>query len=268
MRLFAIAAALLLLADVRAGAHQKETLQVAVEDAADPWSRADGTGFANDVVREAFQAAGVQVRFLVVPYARCRSMAIEGAVAACFSMSAAPDQKGTVRFPSQALFQCFTELLQNPSWPLKSGRLHDLPRGTVVGTVIGYEYPPEVRRAAATGAIRLEESASETILLRKLAAHRLSAALVNLNESKPLDYVRALAGVTSGVGDAGRVGTLSSYIGFSVRHPRGAWALEKFDRGMRRLSASGALVRLRRRWADSSAATVRAQPVSPKPRLR
>ena len=39
-------------------------LEVAVEDAADVWSRADGTGYANDIVRAAFRAGGIEPRFL------------------------------------------------------------------------------------------------------------------------------------------------------------------------------------------------------------
>src|SRR6185369_12478061 len=47
-------------------------LPIAVEDDAGPWSQHDGTGFANDVVRAAFKATGVEVELLVVPYARCK----------------------------------------------------------------------------------------------------------------------------------------------------------------------------------------------------
>ena len=36
------------------------TLEIYVENAADPFSRPDGTGYANDVVRAAFEAVGVR----------------------------------------------------------------------------------------------------------------------------------------------------------------------------------------------------------------
>ena len=62
-------------------------LKIMAEDAAEPFSRADGTGYANDVVKAAFHAVGVEIAFDVVPYARCKKDAEDGKIAACFSMS-------------------------------------------------------------------------------------------------------------------------------------------------------------------------------------
>src|SRR4051812_32252616 len=62
-------------------------LDIMVEDAAAPWSRPDGRGYSNDIVRAAFRAALVDVRLIVVPYARCKRMVSTGRVAACFNMS-------------------------------------------------------------------------------------------------------------------------------------------------------------------------------------
>jgi len=56
----------------------------------------------------------------------------------------------------------------------------------------------------------------------------------------------------------GRVGVLASYIGFSARNPRGAWARDTFDVGMRRIAATGMLAPIVRRWSDTSGAVVRA----------
>ena len=42
-------------------------LVIDVEDEADPFSRPDGSGYANDVVRAAYDAVGVKVRLDVVP---------------------------------------------------------------------------------------------------------------------------------------------------------------------------------------------------------
>jgi ABC-type amino acid transport substrate-binding protein len=108
------------------------------------------------------------------------------------------------------------------------------------------------------GAIRLDQSQSEELLLRKLAAGRVSAALVNLNESKSLAYVLARTRVTRGVQRRGRVGKLDSFIGFSAKHARGPWARDRFDEGMRRIAANGVLADITRRWNDTTAATIRA----------
>src|SRR5499433_2311933 len=70
---------------------QTKSLVLAVEDDASPWSRPDGSGYANDVVRAAFKAVGVAVELQVVPYARCKRMALRGEVAGCFNMSPSPE---------------------------------------------------------------------------------------------------------------------------------------------------------------------------------
>jgi ABC-type amino acid transport substrate-binding protein len=229
-----------------------EPLRIAVEDASDVWSRADGTGFANQVVTAAFRAVKINVKLVVVPYTRCKEMAVAGQVVACFSMSHAPELARTIRFPSHALFTCNTELLQNPGAPLPSASLRDLPRGTVLGTVMGYEYPSAVAEAQRSGTIVIEPVASEVLLLRMLAAKRIQGALVNVNAIKSVDYLTRRAGVGAAVRSIGRIGTLASYLGFSTQHAQSTWALARFDDGMSRLIASGEVARLERAWADSA----------------
>ena len=56
----------------------RETVDIGVEDAAAPWSQADGTGYANDLVRASFRAVGVDVRLHVLPYARCKQHVVKG----------------------------------------------------------------------------------------------------------------------------------------------------------------------------------------------
>jgi ABC-type amino acid transport substrate-binding protein len=233
-------------------------LEIAVEDAAALWSRPDGTGFANDVVRAAFKASGVDVNFRVVPYARCKRMLVDGAVVACFSMSMHPDLTASVVFPAMPIFTCYTDLVQNPVHPLSAAHLRDLPRGTAVGSVLGYEYPEPILKAVKDGAIVLDESQSEESLLRKLAAGRIAAALVNVNESKSLAYLNAIARTPSAAVRVERIGVLQSYLGFSKRHANAKSAMQKYEEGMRRIASNGVLSGLARQWGDSAAAGIRA----------
>jgi len=190
-------------------------------------------------------------------------MVVQGQVAACFSMSHAPELDGVVRFPSRPLFVCHADLVQRAAAMVSVRRLRDLPQGTLIGTVLGYEYPDELRAASAAGIVRIEESPSEAILLRKLAAGRVQAAIINVNDTKPLAYVAARAGLTGDIGTSSRIGDLSSNIGFSVRHPRGAWALARFEAGMRIISSNGAIAAITRRWSDSARVAINADTAPP-----
>jgi polar amino acid transport system substrate-binding protein len=239
---------------------QATVLDIAVEDEADMWSRNDGSGYANEIVRAAFSAVGIDARLRVMPYARCKTVVAEGAMVACLSMSADPQLAGVVKFSSMPLFVCDADFIESREQPLKAKRAEDLPRGTVVGVVNGYEYPPSIRKLEHDGIIVLDYSASETINLRKLIARRLDAAIVNLNEVKTLEYVASTAGVSGKVRSAFSAGELKSHIGFSHKHPEGLWALERFNKGAAIISSNGTLARIHDKWARLVAESVAAAP--------
>ena len=57
-------------------------------------------------------------------------------------------------------------------------REEDLARKIIVGTVVGYEYPPSFYRLRDRGLIEIEACPSEELNLKKLAAGRIDAALI------------------------------------------------------------------------------------------
>jgi ABC-type amino acid transport substrate-binding protein len=225
----------------------RDTIEIGVEDAAAPWSQPDGTGYANDLARAAFAASGIATRLHVLPYARCKSLVVSGALAACVSMSPAPELRDVVRFSAHPMFVFACDFFENPRHPI--GRtIDELPLRSVVGTVLGYEYPPEIlARLAARQAI-LEPASTEETNLRKLAAGRIAAALVNRDEIKSAEWVAARAGVLGRVRSVYRMGALPGYVGFSVVHPRGLELARRFDDGMKRIIANGEHERIKRRW--------------------
>ncbi|MFI5381418.1 MAG: hypothetical protein ACHRHE_19140 [Tepidisphaerales bacterium] len=122
-----------------------EQLAVLAEDDAAPWSSKDGTGYANDVVRAAFQAAGVNVRLLVVPYARAKNMTIAGEAVACFSMSWLPELEGKIVFADKPLFDCYADYFHRLDKPLTARTEAEIDKKIVVGS-----YYREVRRIVQT----------------------------------------------------------------------------------------------------------------------
>jgi polar amino acid transport system substrate-binding protein len=251
-RMLALGALALVMA-MSAHAPEAETVDIGVEDAAAPWSQPDGTGYANDLVRASFKAVGVNVRMHVLPYARCKQHVLNGELIACVSMSPAPELHGAVRFSAKPVFVFTCEFLESPLRPV-ARRIEDFPRGTRVGTVIGYEYPPEMldhlRRAGAV----LEPSPNEETNLRKLVAGRLSVSVVNTDAVKSSAWVAARAGVSGRVRPIFSIGGMPGYVGFSLVHPRGRALAERFDRGYAQVIASGERDRIQRRWIESTTA--------------
>ena len=229
-------------------ATQSKSVIISVEDDAAPWSRGDGSGYANDVVIAAFKAVGIDVELKVVPYARCKRMAINGEVAACFSTSPSSELSGLIELSSKPLFSVTSGYFYNVNKPPRVKRQERLSPKTVVGTVIGYEYPAAFEKLKQQGIVVVEESPSEDMNLRKLAAGRIDLALLNYNEMKSPGSLIQRAGVTGQVKTTFLAGIMNSYIGFSTRHSQGLWAREQFNKGFAAIMANGTLRRIRTTW--------------------
>ena len=243
-----VLAACVILASITTVRPQQKILLIAAEDDAAPWSRADGTGYANDVVTAAFKAAGVDVSLRVMPYARCKRMVTNGDIPGCLSMSPAAEFKGVIELSARPLFTCYAGYFYRAEKPLNLKRERDIPRGTVIGTVIGYEYPPSFEALRRSGAVVIEESPSEDLNLRKLALGRIDLALLTYNEVKTPDWLIEKAGVGGKVKVGFVSGVLNSYIGFNTKNPEGLKALTQFNAGYHLITINGTLRNIKRTW--------------------
>ena len=228
-----------------------QTFDILVENAAAPWSKPDGTGYANDIVIAAFAAAGGEAKLSVVPYVRCKAMVVAGLAPACFSMSPEPGLSDTVVLADMPLFRMHSKFFYNVMTPKKAASENELQPGMVVGLVNGYEYPERIRNLKARGIV-IELSNSELINLRKLSVQRLDFAVVNLDSMKvDADLLRE-AGINN-VAFAFDGGSLGAYIGFSKQHALGASARRMFNEGYAQIVRNGTLEKIRQRWEPQAA---------------
>lgn len=221
-------------------------IELMVEDAAAPWSDSDGSGYANELVQAAFAAAHAEVKLTVVPYARCKTYVMAGAVAGCFSMADAPELHGKVRFADAPLFLAYPRFFQNTAHPVRARAMGELAPGTRVAIVNGYEYPPEVMALEQRG-IRLVPARSETINLKKLAAGRVDLALIMMDGIKTDEVVLREAQV-EGVAFAFQAAPQGSYLGFSTTHPDGERARALFNSGYTIIAGNGVKRAIDRKW--------------------
>jgi len=237
-----------LLCVARAARAVERTLEVYVENAADPFSRPDGTGYANDVVRAAFEAVGVRIRFKVVPYSRCKYMVLSAEAAACVSMSWDPSFEGRIRFADTPLIKVTPVYYENRAQPLFARHEADLGKGIVIGTIRGYEYPKTVMEARARGVV-FDENTSEQANLQKLALGRIDGVLVMSNPLTGVGHWAKDADVENLV----RVAFTSAsseegYFAVSIAHHDGLPALAQYNEGIRIITANGRLEQIRLRW--------------------
>ncbi len=227
-------------------------LQIMAEDAAEPFSRADGTGYANEIVKAAFHAAGVEIRLDVVPYARCKKDVEDGKVVACFSMSWYRGVEDTVVFSELPVIQVYADVFLNRNSPPRIARIDDIGKGAVVGIVNEYEYPDAIYGLRSQGAV-LQLAPNDGANLKMLARRRLDAAIVMTNDLVPLMQKALDAGVESQVTYAFRGGVEKGYVGFSKKNARGELARQQFDAGYKKIIADGTVETIRRKWTTRAA---------------
>lgn len=231
----------------------EQPLEIYVENAADPFSRPDGTGYANDVVRAAFQSVGVPVKFAVVPYARCKYKVLRGEAVACVSMSWDPSFEGRIKFADTPLITVTPVYYENPARPLAARSEAELGKGVVAGTIRGYEYPESVMKAKARGVV-FEENSSEQANLQKLALGRLDAALVMSNPLTGVSHWAREADVAHLVRVAFRsADSEDGYFAVSTIHPGGLTALRLYNDGIKIITANGRLGEIKAKWTTRDA---------------
>jgi len=152
------------------------TVEIGAEDDWYPYSgqiATESKGMAEDIVRASFAAAGFNVHFVSLPYARCVHMVLTGELAGCFDTSRTRENERDFLWPDQPMFYS-RAYIYAPS----SSTEHDLgPRaleGKHVAVTNGYEYgsdfdgDPLVQRAVTNQSI---------YSLRMLALGRVQYAL-------------------------------------------------------------------------------------------
>jgi len=227
-------------------------LKIMAEDAAEPFSRADGTGYANEIVKAAFHAAGVEIQFDVVPYARCKKDVEDGKVAACFSMSWYMGVEDTVAFSDLPVIQVYADVFLNRNSPYRVARIADIGKGAPVGIVNQYEYPDAIYGLRRQGAV-LQLSPNDGANLQMLARGRLDAAIVMTNDLVPRMQKALDSGVGSQVTYAFRAGVEKGYVGFSKKNARGELARQQFNDGYKKIIADGTVETIRRKWTMRAA---------------
>lgn len=243
---------LVLLITLHPAAHAAGTpvIDIDAEDAAAPWSQADGAGAANEIVREAFARSGVPVRLHTVPYARCKAEMLAGSVVGCIAVGANEALGTRARLPRTPLYRVRTVLVSREHAPIGSCDAHTWPASATVGRVNAYEYAPRFEQALAATRVSVSELGSEPQGLRMLVAGRIDALVLQLDSLKTLDYVQRQAGAQAPLQVACDFGPLDSHIGFSVRHRDGALALAAFEQGYAAMLADGSVERILDAWRE------------------
>jgi polar amino acid transport system substrate-binding protein len=244
------ACGLLALASARPCAAARETVAIGAEDDWFPYSAAVGgeaRGLSVDLVRAAFAASGIQVRFVPLPFKRCIAHAREGQVAGCFNLSKSPRVIEDFLWPREPLTSPRILVYARSDWnggPVTPAQLAG--RELLVSQEYLYggllERHPRIRRVVArtdlTGLRMLMSGRADFMLLYERAGDHL---------------IQRDAGQLAGrVRVVGELGIAPQYVGFSRNRPDSQRLVAAFDGGMRRILANGTAARVERAWRQQA----------------
>lgn len=223
-------AALLLLAPMPSAA---QALTLAVEDAWEPYAKADGTGLSVDIVRAALGSVGVEVTFEAIPYARLLQEVQAGKFVGGFNVAREPSREDAFLWGREMLFLAHAHYYHCRSRLLEASSAEELRGGERVGVILGYEYGEKFHENQDIAKVwgkrhdqilrMLEVGRVDTVILFEKTAN-LFLKMMNLQE----EVFAAFPSEPSKI-----------YVAFSKQHPDALYYMEKLDEGLARIKANG-----------------------------
>jgi polar amino acid transport system substrate-binding protein len=245
--LVAMAAAFAVSSSVASAAFAGDPVTIVAESDWYPYSaERDGApeGMAVDLVRAAFEAAGVDLRLVSQPYARCLEEVESGMQLGCFDTTREPANEARFLFHDQPLFSARIVIIAPSDTDADGLTPADL-KGEVVAITNGYTYGEPFQSDAG---VQKEVVTSDLAILRVVALKRTSYGAI---------YERVMAHLLSEhaaelAGKVKVVGLLSEpdlYVSFSKKRPDSAAAIAALDRGLALIRANGVHQEIEQRWA-------------------
>jgi polar amino acid transport system substrate-binding protein len=235
----------LFLAGFAFSANAAETVTIGAEDDWAPYSSkvgAEAKGFAVDIVREAFKAAGVDVKFEAMPYARCMDITKSGELAGCFDAARNAAMENDYLWHAKALFNGKINIYAS-SDSTESGLTSKSLEGKTVGVTNGYEYGDEfdtntkIKRDVA----RQDELGFKKLLAKKIPYMVAYEKVANAIFAKNPEF----AGKFKAIGMTADPGL---YLAFSKKHPDGAKFVTKFNQGFEAIQKNGKYKAIEAQW--------------------
>lgn len=223
-----------------------ETITIGAEDDWAPYSSVvDGKahGFSVDVVRAAFAAAGVQVHFEVLPYARCLAKAKAGRIVGCFNAVPNGMISPSYLWHAQPLFMTHMNV-----YSLAGARERGVTAARLEGKSVGvardYEYGDEfdLNTKIVRKVVDKNEQGFKMLLAGRI---EYMAAEQRIADALFAKYPKAFGGKFV---VAGTVATPGLYMAFTRQSPDGAKYLARFNQGYAVIRGNGRYKALESKW--------------------
>ena len=115
-------------------------VKLAVENSWPPYSNGSGDGISMDIIQLAFDKVGVDVEFVVVPYARALRMTQSGEVDGAFNVTKQNSTIDNFVFGEVPILQANASFYYHKESNLNFNTVDEIPAGTSIALIIDYEY--------------------------------------------------------------------------------------------------------------------------------
>lgn len=228
------------------GVQAADRIRIGAEDDWRPYSYvAEGkpVGFAVDLARAAWAAAGVELELVSLPYARCMREVDNGTLAGCFDTLRDARTEDKYLWHKRPLFKARIAIYgRNQGVGSTRVELADL-LGRRIGVTNGYDYGEAFDND--TRMVR-DVAPSDLISLRKLVAGRIDYALVYDRVAQ--EIARVHPQLAEGFVLRGTLVEPPLYLSFSKRRPGLEPLIARFDAGLDKIHKSGEYARIEARW--------------------
>ncbi|WP_269530813.1 ABC transporter substrate-binding protein [Chitinimonas sp. BJYL2] len=223
-----------------------DTVTIAAEDDWYPYCAKVGNeakGMAVDIVREAFKAAGVNLKLEVMPYARCMAQAKAGQVAGCFDAARNSALEQDYVWHKPALFKAKISIYAQANSPQSDLGVKDL-EGKDVAVTNGYEYGeafdtnPRIKRSVNN---------QDVLGFRKLAAGRVQYAVAYEKVANSI-FEKNKAEFAGKFKAVGMTAEPELYIAFTKANPDGAKFAARFSQGLETIMKNGKYKEIEAKW--------------------
>lgn len=198
-------------------------------------------GFVSRIVTEAFRLEGITVQYEFYPWARAYHVARNGAVDASIGWYRTEEREQEFLFSDPVFVesQVFFFLKDKP---LPWSNLDDL-RGKSIGATLGYTYGEKFKQLEDSKALDVQRTGSDEQNLRKLLANRIDAVVLSRAVGTRLVQTLEPELAKRISFDPRPINSGPLHVIFPKSSAHSSELLAQFNRGLKRLKASGAAER-------------------------
>lgn len=218
-----------------------ETVTILAEDDWAPWAQSDGTGIGNDVIKSAYAAVGIDVKYEVMLYDRALARVEEGSGIACFNVPMQSDNEQTFLWPDQKLYTVRSLFYAKSDYQGSVNSTSDL-EGKKLGLTQGYGYGNAIEQ---NDKIVKEYSRTDEVITKKLLAGRVDFIILYERCS---DLIFRNLNAVEKVKSVGVSESADIYLAFSKSNADAKRYMEQFNRGFEIIKNNGVYDSIMKKW--------------------